>query len=306
MAFKPKNATATSSSSNFEQRNYPTPKSGPRKARISLIVDLGEQNREDFEDPITKELKPQKPCQQVAVFADLVNDTVDYGGSIGKAHYRLLLNKSFQGNVQGVNFTATPPKDAKGNLIAGKKWGFHPANLLTKLAKAVGKEEVIESMDVEQLLDMPFSALVEVKETPAKDDKKDKDGNPIIYKNVNFKGASPVPPAEDPETGEEIPAVVAELKIPAKCITFDNATVDDIQFIRGNLIKMIKLANNYAGSAMQRAIEAFEAKSGNSAPQEQSEDEDETPAAKPAVKKAAVKKAPVAVPTDDMDDDVPF
>ena len=69
-------------------------KAGSRKARISLIVDLESKNREDFEEKKTGEKRPQKPCQQIAVFADLVADTVDYEREIGKQHYRLLLNKS--------------------------------------------------------------------------------------------------------------------------------------------------------------------------------------------------------------------
>jgi len=304
MAFKPKNAGNTSG--DFEPRNMPVPRAGSRKARISLIVDLGTQDREDFEDPNTGEVKPQKPCQQVAVFADLVADTVDYGGEIGKQHYRLLLNKSFQGVVQGINFTATPPKDAKGNTIAGKPWGLHPANLLTKLAKAVGKEEVVESMDIEQLLGLQFMAQVEVKTTESKT-KKDAEGNPVTYKNVNYKGAAQVPEDDD---GEPIP--VAELNVEPKCITFDNATKEDIKLIRAGLIKQIKLANDYVGSKMQKAIEAFEAEkaaNAGSSEDESGEEQEQEEAPKPKAKagsKAAPKQKKAPVPEDDMDDDIPF
>lgn len=312
--FKPKNSGKTNGDGNFEQRNFPTPKNGARKARVSLIVDLGVQAREDFEDPVTKELKPQKPCQQVVVFADLVQDVVDYGGPIGKAQYRLLLNKAFAGVVQGVNFTAVPPKDAKGNMIAGKEWGFHPANLLTKLAKAVGKPEVITSMDISELLDMPFVADVEVIEKDS--EKKDKDGNPIIYRNVNFKGASKVGmhcTGEFDDDGNEVEVedAVAPLKQPALCITFDNATADVIKFIRPNLIKMIKLAEDYAGSQMQAAIEEFE-KTQSNKPANNDTDTDDTPAdtpkEKPVAKKPVAKKVAVKAPVDtsDMDDDIPF
>jgi hypothetical protein len=303
--FKPKNANGPSNGGGEDTRNFPVPRSGQRKARVSLIVDLGEQNREPFEDPVTGEFKPQKPCQQLAVFADLTHDTVDYGGTIGKQHYRMLLNKSFQGAVVGVNFQATPPKDAKGNLIAGKKWGFHPANLLTKLAKAVGKDEVIESMDVEQLLDLPFMCQVEVKITDAKNDKKDADGKPIQYKNVNFKAAAPLIEDDDGNLEE-----VNELATEARCITFDSATVEDIKFIRGNLIKQIKLANDYAGSQMQAAIEEFEAKqkAGNDSSDEGEDEPEPAPAktTKPATaakKPAGAKKPPV---DDELDEQIPF
>lgn len=179
MAFKPKNTGGQRSDGDFEPRNLPTPRAGLRKARLSLIIDLGTQNREDFEeDDGTK--KPQKPCQQVVAFADLVNDVVDYGGKIGKQQYRMLLNKSFQGVPVGINFTTVPPKDGDGNIVKGKPWSLHPANLLTKIAKAVDKEEVIydvrgkaESLDISLLLDQPFMANVEVKKTPHKEGKKD-------------------------------------------------------------------------------------------------------------------------------------
>jgi len=304
MAFKPANASRPQGGDYENTANFPTPRAGSRKARLSLIVDMGTQEREPFEEA-DGTMKEQKPCQQVAVFADLVADTVDYGGDIGKQHYRLLLNKSFQGKVQGVNFVATPPKDAKGNLIQGKPWGFHPANLLTKIAKAVGREDVIESMDVEQLLDLPFMASVEVKQTEAKDGKKDKDGNVIVYKNVNFKGAAQVPEDDDGN-----PIEVAPLNCEAKCITFDNATKEDIRFIRAGLRKQIKLALNYAGSQMQKAIEAFEAENGG----DKDGDKQEQPAKAAAQSKEAAKAAAKGkakpqqeTPADDMDDsDVPF
>ena len=69
-------------------------------ARISLIVDIGTQERPDFEEKDKQgnviEVKPQKPAQQVVVFADLVDQVVDYGGDIGEKQYRLMLNKELQ------------------------------------------------------------------------------------------------------------------------------------------------------------------------------------------------------------------
>jgi hypothetical protein len=327
MAFKPKNS-GKEPSGDFEPRNLPTPKDGNRPARLSLIIDLGTQDREDFEETDGTK-KPQKPCQQIVVFADLVKDVVDYGGKIGKQQYRMLLNKSFQGVPVGINFTTTPPKDAKGNLIQGKPWGLHPANLLTKVAKAVGKEEIIyddrknpNSLDIEQLLNEPFMINVEVKKTPALDKqtgeaKKDKEGKPIVYTNVNFKGATPLPmvavlDAEGEDTGEEKLMKVPALTQPARCVTFESATVDDIQYIRPSIIKIIKQANDYAGSQMQAAIEAFEAKAAGN---DDNDDEGEeaaapAPAPAPATTKrkpaAAPKPQPKAVVGDDMDDDIPF
>lgn len=302
MSFKPKNSNAPRSNNSGENTGlFPVPKGGSRKARVSLIVDLGEQNRPDFEDEKTGETKPQKPCQQVAIFADLVNDTVDYGGTIGKQHYRLLLNKQFAGEITGINFMFVPPKDAKGKIIEGKSWQLHPANLMTKLAKAVNKPDIIETGDIEQLLNCPFMAQVEVKE---KDSGKQNDkGEPIIYRNVNYKGCSEVPLDDDDE-----PMQVAELNTPAKCITFQNAKPDDIKFIRKKLIDMIKLANDYSGSNMEKAIKEYEAQqqaSVNDSDGEQEEQEEEKPkATKPAAKKPA-KKEPES-DDGDGDEDSPW
>ena len=192
-------------------------------------------------------------------------------------------------------------------MIDGKAWGLHPANLLTKLAKAVDRSDVIVDegeygMDISQLLDLPFMAEVEVKETEGK--KKDANDNPIIYRNVNYRGPSKLAMEED-EDGNETPVKVNELKQPARCITFDDATVEDVQFIRSNLIAMIKTANNYAGSAMQKAIEEYEGKGGSKpAPADEQEEEEVEQKAKPVAKKpVAAKKPPVEL---DESEDLPF
>lgn len=331
MAFKPANANKGGNSEFIDYGNIPVPKSGQRPARVSLIVDLGIQEREDFVDEDTGEVKPQKPCHQVAIFADLVRDKVDYGGSIGEAFYRLLLNKQFKGEIQGINFTTTPPKDAKGKLIPGKPWGLHPANLITKLAKAVDLEEIIyddrnnpASLDIELLLNEAFMAQVEVKETET--DKEDKDGNKIVYKNVNYKGAVAVPLVPNAD-GDEVPLAVPDLEVEPLCITFDNAQPEHIKYLRTGVLKKIKLAQNYAGSQMEKAIKAFEAsKATDSGDEGQEPEQKEEKPAKPAAKasgkaaekaaaKAAAGKKPATakkpepvtgLPPDDEDDSIPF
>lgn len=301
MSFKSMNVGGGSGGDReYEPRNFPTPKAGLRPARISLIVSLGVQKRPDFEEA-GKPPKPQKDCLQVVVFADLPKDRVDYGGEIGEKQYRLLLNKQFKGEIQGVNFFTQSAKDADGNNITSKPWGLHPASLLTKLFKAIGKDELIyepkprEGVDIMPLLGQAFMADVEVKKTPHKEGKTDKDGNVIVYTNVNFKGAAPVP--------EDYP--IGDLEVEPKIIHFKNATKDDIQLIRANLLKQIKLAVDYPGSQMQKAVEAWEAengKKGESDEQEQSED-------KPAKEEKKADKPKSKVPpkkVEEMDDDVPF
>lgn len=326
MAFKPKKSGG-GNGGDFTPRNFPTPFNGSEKgvtqvrpARVSLIVDLGEQNRKDIYELNGKlvpegtdgaETKTQKPADQVAVFVDLVSNIVDYGGEVGKQPYRHMLNKGFKGEIEGINFGQVPPKDANGKLLEGKPWTFHPQNMLTKLAKATGLNElgVGDNTDIEQLLDQALNITLEVKETNS--GKKDKDGNDIVYKNVNTKGLSPLAPVDTGEVdddGNPVEALptVRPLKNPALCITFDNATKDDIKWIRRDLIKKIKLANNYAGSNMQKAIEAYEAETGTASNDDGGDDAPaEKPAAKPKAAPAKPKK-PVAPNFSDMDDDIPF
>lgn len=271
MSFKPM-ATANNTSGPREFTKFPAPADlGNQAARISLIVDLGLQERDDFEDPNTGEVKPQKPCQQTAVFADLVDNIVDYGNDIGEKPYRLLLNKSFMGEIQGINFTPTPPRDAKGNIQEGKIWTLHPANLLTKLAKATGQTQILganeaDNMDISQLLDQPLMIDVEVKETPAKNGKKDSEGNPIIYTNVNPKVYASVPKMKGK------PIEVAELADPALVITFDNVTPETAKYIRADIKRKIQQALNYPGSQMEKVFGAAQ-----SAPQETKQEQKQEP-----------------------------
>lgn len=296
MAFKPAENT------NFTERdpiNIPAPRAGLRKGRVSLIVDLGTQAREDFEDPKTKEVRKQNPCKQVLVYVDLVNDVVDYGGNIGKKQYRLPLYKDFKGEIQGINFSKVPPRDADGNMIEGKPWGFHPANVLTKIAKAINKPELIVDGDIEQFLGEPLMVTVEVKKTEDKNGKMDKDGNLIVYTNVGFKALAPIPEDDDGN-----PVTVADLEAEPRCLTFDNATEEDIRVLRPSVIKKIKQALDYEGSQMQAAIEAFEASKGG----KESEGE-KSAKAKPADKakaKEAAKKAESTTGFDEDDSDAPF
>lgn len=230
---------------------YPVPEGGSQAARISLIVDIGTQERPDFEDPKTGELSPQKPVQQVVVFADLVDQVVDYGGDIGEKQYRLMLNKNFKGDIAGINFTPVPPRDADGNMIAGKIWTFHPANLLTKLAKATNNEHILgvdeaSNMDIGVLLGAGFYADVEVKSNDS--GKKKDDGTPIIYTNVNFKGASKLPMVK----GKQLE--IDELQAEPLILNHENVTEETLVLIRGKVLEMMKQAKEYEGSNLQKLL----------------------------------------------------
>lgn len=257
MSYKPTNTSnndkpkSSGVAPNGVAYKYPVPEAGNQSARISLIVDIGTQEREDFEDPNTGEIKPQKPVQQVVVFADLVDQVVDYGGDIGEKQYRLMLNKNFKGDIQGINFTAVPPRDADGNLIEGKIWTFHPANLLTKLAKATGNEHILgvdqdNNMDIAALLGAAFYADVEVKENDS--GKKNDAGEPIIYRNVNFKGASKLPLVKGK------PVEVEDLQVKPVIINHNNVTEETLVLIRGKVLEMMKKAKEYEGSNLQKLV----------------------------------------------------
>ena len=288
-------------------------KGGSRPARVSLIVDLGVQEREEFnEDYDAKKAKHvkaladktgylpaiedgknqqinimQKDQPQIAVFADLVNDVVDYGEEIGKMPYRLMLNGSFGGNIQGIGFAGSYAFDKEGNIQKEKGFTFHATSKLTKLAKATGQNQIIagsgnDNMDVSQLLTQKFMAQV---------DKTEKDDGAKVY--LNYKGCSETPMVPDAE-GNEVPYPVKALVAEAKCITFDNMTEADKVFLRGNIIKMIKGAKNYQGSQMEKVLDAGKPKT-------------DEPQGVPDSKPAAVGNAGVQEPNfDNFDDDVPF
>jgi hypothetical protein len=249
-------------------------KGGNRPARISLIVDLGNQEREEFQeeykakdDKHIKALKaggylseedgkqminiPQKPQDQVAVFVDLTSDVVDYGGDIGKQPFRMIVNKSFKGDVAGIGFAGTYSFDNKGNVLKDKGFTFHSNSVLTKLAKATKQEQIVsgqgnDNMDVTQLLGHALMVTVDKTET---DDK--------VY--LNYKGCSEVPmiPSDptDPDS-DEVLMNVKPLANEAIIITFDNVTPELKKWIRGDVAKKIKKATNYKGSKMQEVLEA--------------------------------------------------
>jgi hypothetical protein len=323
MSFKPKNSNNTQASSNpnlpkinWGELNKGV-KGGSRPARVSLIVDLGDQEREpstqDYNpnnvkhsEALTKGswvetvngkevlFTPRKAVQQVAVLADLMNDVVDYGGSIGKQPYRVLLNPSFKGEVRGVDLTGCYSYDDQGNRLQDKPYTYHSQSLLTKLAKATRQLGIIDggedNMDVSLLCGQPFMAQIAVTES-----------GDNTY--VNYKGCAEIPMIPD-DDGNEAPMKVKQLVTEARVITFDSVTEDDAKFLRGDLVKKIKQALNYQGSKMQAVIE-------NKASTAQAE-QSNAPAAPKA--KEPAKAAPKAAvsgneppPSDDfLDDTVPF
>lgn len=279
MSFKPAsnntNTEGNGSSVDWNAINNQV-KGGSRPARISLVIDLGEQERDNFVEEYkpddAKHIKglaeqggflseedgkqfiniPQKPQDQVAVFVDLTSDVVDYGGEIGKQPYRLLINKSFMGDVAGIGFAGTYAFDKNGNILKDKGFTFHSNSPLTKLAKATKQTQIIsgsgvDNMDVSQLLGQPL--MVSVDKTVTDDGK--------VY--LNYKGCSEVPmvPSDpsDPDS-EEVLMNVKPLVLEPLVISFDNVTAETKKFIRGDIAKKIKKALNYQGSKIQQVLES--------------------------------------------------
>jgi hypothetical protein len=276
MSFKPKsNHTEENTGSKIDYNNVNSQvRGGSRPARISLIVDLGTQERdpyqEDFKDTAQQKadikagiawseevegkqifFREQKPNDQIALFCDLTNDVVDYGEELGNQPYRLLINGSFMGDIKGITFGGCYSFDKNGTILKDKGFTFHSNSVLTKLANATKQTQIIsgkgeDNMDVTQLLGKAFMATV----------KKDiREGSTYI----NYKGCSEVPmvPSDptDPDS-DEIALNVKEMQCEPRAITFDNVTPDDIKWLRGDVIKKIKAAINYKGSKMQKVLEA--------------------------------------------------
>ena len=315
MSFKPKNSnnTQTASNPNIPKIDWSAlnngVKGGSRPARVSLIVDLGDQEREpstqDYNpnnvkhaEALTKDSwvttvngkeilnTPRKAVQQVAVLADLMNDVVDYGGTIGKQPYRVLLNPSFKGEVRGVDLTGCYSFDDQGNRLQDKPFTFHAQSLLTKLAKATKQLAIIDggddNMDVSLLCGQSFMAQIAVTESGEN-----------TY--VNYKGCAEVPMIPD-DDGNEAPMKVKPLATEARVITFDSVTEDDAKYLRGDLVKKIKQALNYQGSKMQAVIE----NKTSTVPAEPSKAQSDAPVAPKA------KAAPKAAEDPEMDLDEPF
>lgn len=312
---------------------------GPNPARISLIVDLGIQERgkgvsyegkDDFTVVKTEEeaeelieeaaeimgdfllekyeldvieeeddgfkvpfrIYNKKDAQEVAIFADLPETRVEYVKGEGDRQYRIMLNSAFKGELAGFSLNPVPPKKQGG------VWTFDAKSKLAKLAKATGHKEILEQgehlNDIGRILGEAFLLNIE---------KTDKGF-------INAKDVMPLP--------KGMPA--SELDNGPVGITFEGATVELLEqaHLRKSVIEKIKKAKNYEGSAMQKAIEEFEAKSSSKASQSESEDDSEEQEESPKKtrrrrqkaeeKPVRKEKAPEPEEDDDdfEDDDIPF
>lgn len=222
---------------------------------------------------VNAQVRQPKDRQEIAVFADLVGNVVDYGNEIGKKPFRVMLNKSWKGEIRGLGLAVVPPQKQGG------VWTFAPNSMLTELAKVTRQNTITDGTVKNDLnnigLILGKSLMVDVVKT--------EDGDKVY---VNVKGISSVPSA--------LAKMIDYSLVNPVGISFDDVSVESLKaaYIRGSIIKKIKQANNYQGSKMQKAIEAYEAlNSGES--QEQ------------AVVKQPTQPKPTTVP-DETESDCPF
>ena len=279
MSFKPKNLNQNSNE-NSDKKPFVAivPEDGLQAVQIGLLVNLGMHKklpkfakdsagkREQDEDGNDKIIVPKEGKdleQKVATYVDLLSQTHDYGEEIGVKNIRLPLHNVSRGMSEGLNLTTVAPRTPDGEYIKGKPWLLAPTSNFYKIAGAVKYEDgtkVSDSIfkaeyknpklnDISQLLGKPFMFNVDVKVT-------EKDGN----KYVNTKLKSPVPLMK---------GMAAEpALIPAVSVGFDDEDlleekeelggVSKYDLLRIADLRKIVLAEDYAGSKMQEAVQARE------------------------------------------------
>ena len=173
---------------------------------------------------------------ELAIFADLVDNDVDYGEEIGTKQYRLMLNRRWMGKLVGFQLKPTPP-------VKGDIWTIRGNTKLAEIAEATGHKDLLEvnleDADWSEMLGEGLNIAVE---------KTGEDGQYIeVGKCVGLK--------KDRKTKEV--EEVTELDTPAVLITFDDCTLEDLEraHLRVDVINKIKQADDYEGSQIQKAIE---------------------------------------------------
>lgn len=266
MKFQPKQANKISGAPR-EFKPLPTPGEGSQAARVSLIVDAGEQYQQPFKDKDGVEVIPKNQyVQECILFVDLVDEEVEYPEPIGKKPFRFMLNKNFMGSIQGTRFEGKPLRDAAGMIIPNKLETFHPKNLFYTLAQATSTTNILgqnneENMDILQLLNKPLYIDISVEKKPS--GKMDAEGKEIIYTNIRYKSLTKVPRVKGTEVD------VAPLSAPAMLVSFEDAFGAEggtplerltyaVKFLRKDVITKIRLARNYEGSLISTLLGARE------------------------------------------------
>ncbi len=206
---------------------------------------------------VNGKLYQPKERQEVAIFADLVDSVVDYGEDIGKKPYRILINKSFKGDIRGISTKPVPPQ-------SGNVWTFAGNSTLTKLANATKQKTIIDGTVASELNDI---GLLLGKSIMA-DIEKNVNGEKVY---INLKGVGSVP--------TKIEKTVDYSLVEPVGVSFDSVTADilEVANLRGNVFKKIKAATNYKGSKMEAAILEYEARHGGKSFDNHDEDSEDVP-----------------------------
>jgi hypothetical protein len=117
-----------------------------------------------------------------------------------------------------------------------------------------------------------------------------------VYTNINFKQASKVPKK----------LVVDDLQVEPMILNHNNVTPENVKFIRGKVVEMMKKAPEYEGSALQKLL----AETGDTSTPTTTAAEVKEPAKKPATVKPKTTKVEKKVePTPangvDIDEEMP-
>lgn len=286
---------------------------------ISGIIDLGEQNLEDAEQPFVGDaaaeaaaiadkpatyfkdgfddkgkparLKcwPQKPVQQMAVTIDFPQVMVDKGKYFGNSNpqpLRLLLNREFTLPGDKTKIVASPYniRETKHDLGNGKTtWAFAKNNGLHKLADACGLLDangLFTKNRIGKLLGKVAQFQFQVFMKPGKTA-----GTSYFTEVVKLVGMVPegVPLPEAPEgTLYGVNLYAAN-------------DAEAVKQLRVCIKNHIKRANNYEGSILKGELEALEGgHAQQAAPQE------------PAAKPQGIAPSAPAPEDDNFDEDVPF
>jgi len=177
-----------------------------------------------------------KPSQEVVYVYDLVDTYVDYGfeGQEPLQYRHYGVRRNFKtGHISGIGLSAER-KDGKEVL---RSMSTH-----AKLAKMVGKPEIIKSCDITGLLNQPVGIPVE------HNDKGEK-----LY--LKFKSPQAL-------SKKQLKMGVTELDCEPVVVDFDSVTAEILEKakLRKDIVEKIKSALNYEGSQIQKAIQELESK----------------------------------------------
>lgn len=202
----------------------------------------------------------EREYQELAIFADLTENPVDYGEEIGVKPFRVMLNRRWMQEINGFQLKKSPPAKK------GDPWTVKGNTKLAELATATGHKDLLEvdleDADWSEILGEAFNLAIE------------KSGDEGQYLNIG-KCVS-VKRKKNKTTGKIEVEEVEDLEHEAILITFDDVTVEELEqaHIRGDIIKKIKSATDYKGSQMQKAIEEFEARQKAKGSSKKTEDDD--------------------------------